>query len=680
MRRKRWLQTAIVLAVMCALSACGRGSHSEHDVPAPTSTQAVTPTEGQPGTSTPVPTKNVTVTPTVTAAPTRVPVSDLAVLAARSRELHNAIAPRLTANPLGTGPELSEADKKNQEYGFRKLSGVSTEDINLMTGEVADYSDPCRTVRVYGLKDQSILAKINERIETAARTMIDPDYLPDVPGIMLVVKERGLPEAGVQCYAGSCNGILHVGAEGRWIWHEDMEFADYDELLSYVNADEKDRGILLCMDYTVLSETGNRMKVRFDYGLTETIEYNFDLSTGEEISLSDLFPAGFDYLTYLNEEMEKESKYVFWFSDYEYQKGNGMQGTHSGGAYDETQEYDGGHLPEMITGDEMFCLGSYCVELRNSRGEWEVIDLPAVVADRDRNGDIYQEQQGVYVEGALGYVRFCSLDMDGPLDTEEIGQFRVRPNGTDKDTQVIVYRGIDRLDLGSEYNRDFGLEIKESFTDAKILEYAKQCIPMWVDPGFSDANCKLYITDVEVYPNGYYNIEWLVSYTEFPPSEDDWWSYYPYQTENSWMKDGIIITKEELLDVSYEELLAELIADLSTEYSGTTISEDDARTAAKALMPYFVELEDNSIVERQDYWSWDDYLFLWKEGSYVHSGPPNHYTVAKDPVLEGVPEEFEDLLPQILRSSLSNAGDWLKHSDPYILLKHLKMYKGYPFP
>ena len=146
------------------------------------------------------------------------------------------------------------------------------------------------------------------------------------------------------------------------------------------------------------------------------------------------------------------------------------------------------------------------------------------------------------------------------------------------------------------------------------------------------------------------------------------------------MKDGIIITKEELLDVSYEELLAELIADLSTEYRGTTISEEDARKAAKALMPYFVELEDNSIVERQDYWSWDDYLFLWKEGSYVHSGPPNHYTVAKDPVLEGVPEEFKDLLPQVLRGSLTNAGDCLKHSDPYILLKHLKMFEGYPFP
>ncbi|MBP5354642.1 MAG: hypothetical protein J6Y67_05855, partial [Lachnospiraceae bacterium] len=320
MRRRRWLQTAIVLAAMCVFGACSRGPHNEDDYPTPTPTQALTPTEGQPEQLTPTatPTQAVTptqattptVTPTQEATPTLTQAPDYAAMAARSRELHEAIAPKLTANPLGTGPELSEQDKINYEYGFRNVSGVDTVYINMETGEEASYDDRCRTVRVSGLKDQDVLAKINERIETAARTMLDPEYLPDAPGIMLVVKERGLPEAGVECYAYSSNGILGASVIGRWIWHENKVFADYDEMHSYLNADEnRDKGAISYMDYKFLSETSTRIERRIYYGLRETIEYNFDLSTGEEISLSDLFPAGFDYLTYLNEEMEKASKY-----------------------------------------------------------------------------------------------------------------------------------------------------------------------------------------------------------------------------------------------------------------------------------------------------------------------------------------------------------------------------------
>ncbi|MBO4652533.1 MAG: hypothetical protein J5649_04365 [Lachnospiraceae bacterium] len=692
MRRKRWLQTAIVLAAMCVLGACSRGSHNEDDYPTPTPTQTTAPTEGQPELLTPTatPTQAVTptqattptVTPTQEATPTLTQAPDYAAMAARSRELHEAIAPKLTANPLGTGSELSEQDKINYEYGFRNVSGVDTVYINLETGEEASYDDRCRMVRVSGLKDQDVLAKINKRIETAARTMLDPGYLPDVPGIMLVVKERGLPEAGVQCYAGSSeNGILHIGAEGQWVWHEDMEFADYDELHSYINADEnRNKGILTYMDYTILSEAeDHRMEVRIDYGITETIEYNFDLSTGEEISLSDLFPAGFDYLTYLNEEMEKESKYVFWFSDYEYQNGNGMQGTHVIGAYDETQEYDGGHLPETIAGDETFCAGVEYVELKNSRGGWEVIYLPAVVGNRDRNGDIYEEQHGVYTNGALGYVYLCDVDTDGPRDAEEIGQFRIRLNGADKMITVTVYRGVDLPYWSAQYDRRFGQNVKEDFSDKKILEYAKQCMSMWTGAAYPEADCELYIKSADVYPNGYYCIDWYVSYKEFPYPDEEWKGYYDdYWGKKSWMKDGTIITQEELLDVSYEDLLTELIGDLKLTGDGTKISEEAARTAAKALMPYFVGLD--TVASRQNYWDWRDYLFLWKEGSYVHNGVPNRYYDTDDPNNENIPAELKDLLPQKLWRTLSETDIWLEHSDPYVLLKHLKMYEGYPFP
>ncbi len=686
-----------VLALVCVVmvAACSRNAGDTNETPVTTVTGGVTPTAVEP-TATPgaeatptaeptmtvTPTAIVTAEPTQEATPTLTKAPDYAAMAARSRELHEAIAPKLTANPLGTGPEMTEQDKINYEYGFRKVSGVNIKSINMKTGREATYSDTCQMVRVSGLKDQGVLAKINERIETAARTMLDPEYLPDAPGIMLVVKERGLPEAGVECYAHSSNGILGASVIGRWIWHEDMVFADYDEMHEYLNADEnRDKGAISYMDYTFLSETSTRIEIRIDYGLRETIEYNFDLSTGEEISLSDLFPAGFDYLTYLNEEMEKASKYDFWFSDYEYRNGNGIQKSRTGWDYDESMEYDGGRLQEKITGDEMFCAGSYYVEMRNSRGEWEMIDLPAVVADRDRNGDIYQEQRGVYAEGALGYIRLCSLDMDGPLDTEAIGQFRVRPNGTDKKITVTVYRGIDCPYWVANYDRNFEQTVKENFTDEKILEYAKQCMSMWTGAAYPEADCALYIKSADIYPNGYYCIEWYVDYEKFPYPDEEWKEYYrDYDGKESWMKDGTIISQEELLDVSYEDLLTELIADLKLNDDGTKISEEAARTAAKALMPYFVEIDGVSITERQNFWDWEDFCFLWREGGYVHSGRPHRYYDENDPNNEKIPAELKDLLPYKLWRTLSETEDYPVHRDPYVLLKHLKMYEGYPFP
>ena len=687
-----------VLALVCVVmvAACSRNAGDTNETPVTTVTGGVTPTAGEP-TATPgaeatptaeptmtvTPTAIVTAEPTQEATPTLTKAPDYAAMAARSLELHEAIAPKLTANPLGTGPEMTEQDKINYEYGFRKVSGVNIESINMKTGKEATYSDTCQMVRVSGLKDRGVLAKINERIETAARTMLDPEYLPDVSGIMLVVKERGLPEARVYCYAGSgANGILLVGVEGQWIWHEDMVFADYDEMHEYLNSDEnRDKGAISYMDYTFLSETSTRIEIRIDYGLRETIEYNFDLSTGEEISLSDLFPAGFDYLTYLNEEMEKASKYDFWFSDYEYRNGNGIQKSRTGWDYDESMEYDGGRLQEKITGDEMFCAGSYYVEMRNSRGEWEMIDLPAVVADRDRNGDIYQEQRGVYAEGALGYIRLCSLDMDGPLDTEAIGQFRVRPNGTDKKITVTVYRGIDCPYWVANYDRNFEQTVKENFTDEKILEYAKQCMSKWTGAAYPEADCALYIKSADIYPNGYYCIEWYVDYEKFPYPDEEWKEYYrDYDGKESWMKDGTIISQEELLDVSYEDLLTELIADLKLNDDGTKISEEAARTAAKALMPYFVEIDGVSITERQNFWDWEDFCFLWREGGYVHSGRPHRYYDENDPNNEKIPAELKDLLPYKLWRTLSETEDYPVHRDPYVLLKHLKMYEGYPFP
>ena len=125
-----------------------------------------------------------------------------------------------------------------------------------------------------------------------------------------------------------------------------------------------------------------------------------------------------------------------------------------------------------------------------------------------------------------------------------------------------------------------------------------------------------------------------------------------------------------MYDISYEELLTELIADTYITYSGARLADEEkARTAAKALMPYFVGIEypDSEICR----WDWIYFLFRWEEGGEVYAGHPYG---------ANTPEELKAQLPEAMWASLN--GTWVETEvrDTNFVRKHLRMYEGYPFP
>lgn len=655
-----------MLATACS-GHTGENGTVVTDKPTPTATEAVTPTEGATptATATPTPTTAAEVTPTVEVTPTEGPL-DLAALAAKNRELHEAIVPKTTANPLGTSPAYTEQDKKDYEYGIERVDGIRETNINMLTGGEAAYEDQYQYTQISGLKNTELQKKINDRIKTAVETMANPGYLPNVSGIMAIVKQRGLPESRVYCCASGESGILSVDLSGTWYWSEERVFADYDELNNW-DSGWSGNGPAFSVYTDVNSEDDGTLKVHVEYRIREYIYLNIDMVTGEDVALSDIFPEGFDYITYVNEQIEEQSRYVFWFDDYTYQS-TGEIGNVRGGwdNYDASMEYDGGRKVMTVTGDEMFYIYSGTIYLGiNYR-----IDLPFMIANRNQNGaDLFTKASGCYT-GRLGIISLCDCDTDGPIDPKEIGSFRTSLNGKDK-IKVQVFRGDMTPRIYTEYDRE--QTIKEEwlprFSDEKIIELAEECMKFWGDPVDPKSDCKMFFMGVDVYPHGYVNAEWYV----YRLNEEGYWDVYfdSYYGMAVWLKDGDPISEEELYDVSYEELLTELIGSLRDENNGAIVSgEEMAKGAAQALMPYFVGLRYP--LEEISRWDWNSFLFRWTEGGTVVSGKPYESS--------DIPKDLQAVLPRALWESLN--GEWrvIESQGGSVIRKHLRMYEGYPFP
>lgn len=674
----------IALVIIGTLAtACSRntGENGTVDTPTPAVTEAVTPTVTPTATVTPTPTTAAEVTPTEEVTPTKgvTPTEgplDLVALAAKSRELHEKIVPKTTANPFGTSPAYTEQDKKDYESGIERNDGANLKSINLLTGEEASWDDhECVLTRIYGLKNAEVQRKVNERVETVVRTMMSEEYLPNVSGIMAIVKERGLPDKKeVECGGRCDSGIYSVAFCVDWIWYEDMTFEDALAAMEYTgNAAWVGNGENFFISFTdSLDFDLSPLNITVKYGIREMIYLNFDLRTGEEISLSDIFPEGFDYLTYMNREVQKLSAYDFWFDDYEYQQSGERKTIRTGDPvsdrYQDRKEYDGGLVLADLTGDEMFFISGSYVEITTNRGDRLSVKLPYMLANRDQ-GDYLFAESGGYYKSSLGLINICDFDTDGPIDPKEIGSFRTSLNGKDK-INVEVYRGDMTLFVDTLYDRKQALEEEwlPYFTDKKIVELAEQCLTLWENPTDPKSECKMVLLSVWLYPNGYALADWYVYHVYEEGYEIGYFD--DYGVTEIWLKDGKPIRQEELYNVSYEELLAELIANLRPEF-GTAgiVDEEKAKTIAKAVMPYFVGV--CRPLDSITMWSWDHFMFRWTEDGTVVSGSP----------FEGdAPSELKDLLPEELWDSLNGKRVTLKIKDAYVIEKHLRMYEGYPFP
>ena len=129
------------------------------------------------------------------------------------------------------------------------------------------------------------------------------------------------------------------------------------------------------------------------------------------------------------------------------------------------------------------------------------------------------------------------------------------------------------------------------------------------------------------------------------------------------MKDGKIIPWEELFDVSAEELVLELLLNLRYENrnGAEVLDKEKAATAAKALVKY-VQFSPRYRFETMYGWSLGDYS----------SELPVEYRLY-DRTDKTVPQEDRAQIP----TTLYEQGFSL--SDPNVLLRHLRMYKGFPF-
>lgn len=671
--RKRFAAVCVgILALM--LTACGPkdspGNNGTEKPPESTVTVTPEPTKEPTATPTvtvaPTPTEAVNVTPTVT--PTA--GLDLVSAAAKARELRESIMPAKKAGLLGTGQELTEEDKKCLEYGADRSSGITDKTINLLTGEEAKYEDQYQYVAIDGLRNAELQRQINDRLKKISRTMASPDYLPDAAGIMMILKQRGMPVSSVSAYANCYKGILNASFYGEWSWSETGIFNDTEELYDRVKNDAwAGNGSVFFVDTDYTENPDGTLTGTIRYVIRDALYICIDLRTGEELSLSDLFPEGFDYLTYMNEEIERQSQYIYWFDHDTYESEGNIGPTRAGGdEYDETREYDGGRKKLVLTGDEMFSFDRNSIGLGNGI----YIYLPYPIANHDRGENLYWNPGDYYVD-SIGSVDLCEEDMDGPVNTKEIGSFRMSLNGTDE-IKVTVYRGEDDPDWYGKYNTTSQLEAERGayFTDENIINLAKQCMALWADPVNPKSNCKLYFDDALLYPKGYAETRWIV-FSEDTVDDGDF--FYQDIRKSAWMKDGKIIPMEELFDVSYEDLLTELIGSLRLwNQAGIVADEESARKVAKALMPYFVGVYD--VTRTSLDWDWSNYEFRWKEGGQVWRGRPYMYGEDKE-VYEAVFRELKDSLPTVLWESLTGAEyHSFSFADRCLVQKHLLMYKG----
>ena len=163
-------------------------------------------------------------------------------------------------------------------------------------------------------------------------------------------------------------------------------------------------------------------------------------------------------------------------------------------------------------------------------------------------------------------------------------------------------------------------------------------------------------TGYYVYPNGYGRVSVALG-----NAKGD--CYEGYGNGEFWVKDGVYIAEEEMFDVSYEELLAEVF--------GTTgmMTPENCAAAAKVLAPYVVSVGLDSIL---DYGTINFGAITYTFGRV---GSIDQDTAA--PLLNELSAYLSPYLVDSFRKVVNN--QWPEEAfEGKPLLKHLRMLEGYP--
>ena len=626
-----------------AVAGCSNGNSSENTPtamvsPSPTGattpevqpTGEVTPGEGVSPTVTTSPTQAVTPTQAV---PTKAPEIGSAEWIARNRELHEIAGTAKDVSPVGTGngkkAEKNPLTEVNISYGISRvfslsIDGVEIED-NAYKPSGANEGSRLASIRISGLRDQAVADKIHARVDEVVRTMGDPGYIPNVQGIVQLLRQYGPVASSVACDA------LHYG-----------------------------NGYL-----TVVVYASWRIG---DSTYVERNRLTFNLATGEELRLSDLFPEGEDYIDLItkaaNDPENNGNPFEgnFWFFDDEYRRGE-IIGDWT--TYDETREYDGGRVKKSYqsTGTDFFDVAT-----SNVTGELRCrIDADSsefyVKAGCDpahtvkSNEEIYAEKEH-FSAGALGYRYFAyssDRDFDEMAKEQKKAENIVIPANSGKKTVKILGCTVNPEDDWAVYESNEKTVEEYSLTEEQVFGAIKQRLQQGVPEDLYGSKYWIFPTNLDVYPNGYgkLNIRWL------NPDE----AYSSLYTESFWIKDGAYVSDEEMFDVSYEEFFTDIWAETGV------MSDEDCAAVAKIFAENVVRIH------------WDEDYFL---GYFKFSDMEFTFGSAYEDNAAAVSfiDQLSPYMPQDMIDDLWNTLNWQDSTERFgglPFFRHLRMYEGYPF-
>ena len=606
------------------------------------------------------------------------PTEDWSELIAKNRELHALVKPKNEVSAVGTGPARTEEELEACSYGvdranpLRMISGKmlewdATPKEKALWGRNTDYAE---TTYFEGLADPAVMARINNRIDEIAEAVSSPWYYPDVSGIVSILREKGQPGCNVYVMQScNCDNVLSVEICRIWTWYS-MDSVYHPSVIR--EADERwasgDGRFSVSYQEVDDGETG-RMMACICHEIRETIGVNFSLVSGEELRLSDLFEEGEDYLAILNDGISRALRNDFWFDDAKYQSTGEYDGQY-GKKYAESREYDGGRAFTGLTGDEAFVLQGYgngvsvCFPgLFN--GHDVTVQLPKAIPAGNTEG-IYKYQQEFTFE-PLGRVYFGStMTVSG----EKIGSVVV-PSGDADTISADVWRGTGAF----TYSSAFGTveePVRQMFSDEAMLHCAEQSLS---ERSKTErvSNCSLAFVSAEVYPNGF--VRWCWEICNSGLTEGALHYLGTGDLAEVWTRDGEVIPDEEIFDVPYEELLREMLSALLWRWE-PMLSEAEVSETVTLLLPYLEKIKYDAVLstEYSEASSFGGVKIRWPGRSEADTWGMMYPSAMPPGIKENVSEKFWNFM------CFDSYAETVVLSDPFVLLRHLRMYEGYHFP
>ena len=677
-RRALIFATAALAVILCACGkkpADGKGSLTPT---APAEAGSVTPAEGSGTPGVTIAPDTPTATPTSTPSPTPTGAYGSPSQLRANRELHNVVEPKVTPAPLGTAPALTDLDKADITYGIQRTNPINCYPVNLVSGARMDWNTSWylkpkirQSVRVTGLSDETVQDRIARRIDEVVWAMADPNYGPDDAGSVALFREMGAPEINIITDVYDVgNGFLPVYICANYMWIETVTFATTDDIYEFQPLVQKNP-LLECWEGEKHPVSGSsQWEVEYTYYVSDDTTLLFNLATGDEVSLSDLFPEGMDYRTYLNNVIAGNIAYEYWYRDTDW----GRRGT-GGSSYDEYKEYDGASVFTGITDKTKFTYRgneqTLSVEIPGASYDCGNCLLPEKVPNPCSGRNVFTRPQG-YSFTPLEEL-YLSGDWYATAENRRtIGNVTVSSDSAARNVAVEMGgEGFPRLDIMGINGEWTDAIAKDIISDSKLLAFVKDWLnrewPALVKKGFAAGIgedfvlANIALMKIETYPNGYACVTMTVS--EKTNQEENAAGMYV----TAWMKDGRFIPSEELFDVSLEELLEELLLGLRKNGTEEVLTQEEASTAAKALVKY-INWANPPETDADNRWKWDLFDFRWGSETYSSWGT--------------FPKELEEELPKALLNNIfQDAEVHVDYTtvDPYCYEKHMRMYEGYPF-